>query len=67
MAPMNKVMYGSDGGKFPESYWIAAILVKQELSNALQELIDSRYIDEDYAYKVGGWILSENAKRVYKV
>lgn len=67
MAPMNKIMYGSDGGKFPESYWIAAILVKQELSNALQELVDSRYIDEDYAYKIGSWILSENAKRVYKV
>lgn len=67
MAPMTKIMYGSDGGKFPESYWIAAILVKQELANVLQKLVDSRYIDEDYAYKIGGWILSENAKRVYKV
>ena len=67
MAPLNKVMYGSDGGKFPESYWIAAILAKQELSSALQELVDSKYIDEDYAIKVGAWILSENAKRVYKV
>jgi len=67
MGPMNKIMYGSDGGKFPESYWIAAILVKQELSNALQELVVSKYIDEDYAYKIGSWILSENAKRVYRV
>jgi predicted TIM-barrel fold metal-dependent hydrolase len=67
MAPMNKIMYGSDGGKFPESYWIAAILIKQELANVLQELVDSKYIDEDYAYKVGSWILSENSRRVYRV
>jgi predicted TIM-barrel fold metal-dependent hydrolase len=67
MAPMNKIMYGSDGGKFPESYWIAAILAKQELSNALQKLVASDYIDEDYAYKIGCRILFENATQVYAV
>jgi len=67
MAPTNKIMYGSDGGKIPETYWIGAIIGKEAISKALQELVDSSFIDEDYAYKVGSWILLENAERLYKI
>jgi predicted TIM-barrel fold metal-dependent hydrolase len=67
MAPLNKIMYGSDGGKIPETIWIAAILGKEGISKALQNLVDSEFIDEDYAYRVAGWILSENAKKLYHI
>lgn len=35
MSPTNKIMYGSDGGKIPETYWIGAILGKEGISKAL--------------------------------
>ncbi|MEM2939400.1 MAG: amidohydrolase family protein [Candidatus Bathyarchaeia archaeon] len=65
MTPVNKIMYGSDGTSIPEKHWIAAILAKESISKALQDLISSGFIDEDYAYKMAEWILSENAKRLY--
>ncbi len=67
MAPTTKIMYGSDGYNNPEIYWIAAIWGKQAISEALQDLVHSDAIDEDYAYKAGGLILSENAIRLYKL
>jgi predicted TIM-barrel fold metal-dependent hydrolase len=65
MAPMTKIMYGSDGGKIPETHWIAAVLGKEGISRALQDLVDSGFMDEDYAYKAGSWILYDNAKNLY--
>ena len=67
MAPMNKIMYGSDGGKIPETHWIAAVLGKEGISRALQDMVDSGFMDEDYAYKAGSWILYDNAKNLYRV
>lgn len=67
MAPVSKIMYGSDGYNLPELHWIAAIWGKRSISVALQRLVDSDAMDEDYAYKAGKMILSENAVRLYKL
>lgn len=67
MAPTTKIMFGSDGYNNPEIFWIAAIWGKQAISEALQDLVRSDAIDEDYAYKAGSLILSENAIRLYKL
>ncbi len=67
MAPTTKIMFGSDGYNNPEIFWIAAIWGKQAISEALQDLVHSDVIDEDYAYKAGSLILSENAIRLYKL
>lgn len=66
MSPVTKIMYGSDGYNIPEIFWIAAIWGKRAISEALQELVKSEAIDEDYAYKAGSLILSENTNRLYK-
>jgi hypothetical protein len=60
-------MYGSDGGKIPETHWIAAVLGKEGISRALQDMVDSGFMDEVYACKAGSWILYDNAKNLYRV
>ncbi|MEM2127408.1 MAG: amidohydrolase family protein [Candidatus Bathyarchaeia archaeon] len=67
MAPVTKIMYGSDGFRIPELFWISALWGKKALSEALEELVNSEVIDEDYAYKAGGLILSENSIKLYKI
>jgi predicted TIM-barrel fold metal-dependent hydrolase len=67
MAPTNKIFYGSDGGKIPETYWIGALLGKEGVGKAMQALVDAKLIDEDYAHKTAQGILFENAKRLYKI
>ena len=66
MTPMNKILYGSDAGDYPESFWLSAIWFKRALSDVLTDLVESKDIDEDYAYKVGSYVLSENAKRLHQ-
>jgi predicted TIM-barrel fold metal-dependent hydrolase len=67
MAPTTKIMYGSDGYNIPELFWISAIWGKKAISNALEDLVISEAIDEDYAYKTGRLILSENAIKLYNL
>jgi hypothetical protein len=67
MTPVTKILYGSDAHKIPELYWISALLGKRALNAALNALVQSEVIDEDYAYEVGRMILSENAKRLYRL
>jgi hypothetical protein len=66
MAPINKIMYGSDGYNIPELHWISAILAKRALSNVCKELL--KYgIKETWVEKLGKNILSENSKTIYKL
>jgi predicted TIM-barrel fold metal-dependent hydrolase len=67
MAPTTKIMYGSDGFYTPEVYWIAAIIAREALSQALDQLIKRKFIDEDYGYKSAKFILHDNAKKLYNV
>jgi len=67
MAPTTKIMYGSDGYNVPELFWISAIWGKKAISDALEDLVISEAIDEDYAYKTGRLILSENAIKLYNL
>jgi predicted TIM-barrel fold metal-dependent hydrolase len=65
MTPMNKILYGSDAGDYPESFWLSAIWFKRALSDVLTDLVKSQDVDEDYAYKIGRMILYENVKRLH--
>jgi len=67
MAPTTKLMYGSDGFKIPELHWFSSIQAKKALSAALNELLESREIDEEWAYEIAKQFLSDNAKRIYKL
>ncbi len=67
MAPTTKIMYGSDGFKIPELHWFSSIQTKKALTAALNELLESREIDEDRAYEIAKQFLSDNAKRIYNL
>ena len=65
MAPTTKIMYGSDGFNIPELHWFSSIQTKKALSAALNELLSSREMEEEWAYEIAKQFLSENAMRIY--
>jgi len=67
MTPTTKIMYGSDGYNIPELHWISSIQTKKALSAALNGLLESKEIDEEWTHEIAKDILSENAKRIYKL
>lgn len=67
MAPLNKVMYGSDGFSVPEINYTSAKLGKQALSDALQELVDGGMLGEADAREAGAMILAKNAQKLYGI
>jgi predicted TIM-barrel fold metal-dependent hydrolase len=67
MTPVTKIMYGSDGHRIPELFWFSALQTKRALSSALNELVESEEIEEDWALEIARKILSENAKKIYHI
>lgn len=67
MAPLTKVMYGSDGYSIPEINYTSAKLGKQALSEVLQDLVDGGMLADSDAREAGAMILAENAKRLYRI
>ncbi|MCK5587323.1 MAG: amidohydrolase [Candidatus Lokiarchaeota archaeon] len=67
LAPLTKVMIGSDAFNTPELYWLGAKVAKKALGRVLSEFIQFGAISEDEAHKFAGLILSENTKRLYKL
>lgn len=67
MAPLSKVVYGSDGYGVPEINYIGAKLGKQAVSKALQDLVEEGMLSQNEAQDAAVLILSENARRLYKL
>jgi hypothetical protein len=67
LAPLNKICYGSDGYVLPEINYTSAKLGKMALSQALDELIDSDFLDESDAQTAAAMILAGNARELYRV
>jgi len=67
MAPLSKVVYGSDAFTAPEINYVSAKLGKRALSQALQYLADEGMLSEAEAQAAAGPILSGNARRLYNM
>ncbi|MCK5315050.1 MAG: amidohydrolase family protein [Anaerolineales bacterium] len=67
MAPLSKVVYGSDGYGAPEINYVGAKLGKVALTQALQDLVDAGMLSQGEAEQAAGFILSENARRLYRL
>jgi uncharacterized protein len=67
MAPMSKIMYGSDAYNIPELFWFSAINFKKVFERVLGKLIEDDVVDENYAKNIASMILSENAKNFYRL
>jgi len=67
MAPLSRVCYGSDTYGTPEPFYTSALLGKQALAQALQDLIDDGFMTEAEAEETAKMILSDNARDLYGI
>jgi predicted TIM-barrel fold metal-dependent hydrolase len=67
MAPLSKVVYGSDGYTLPEINYTSAKLGKQALSQVLDGLVDDGMIGASEAQAAAEMILSGTASALYRI
>ena len=67
MAPISKVVYGSDGYALPEINYTSAKLGKQALGQVLSDLVTDNMLSEAEAQEAAGLILSGNARELYQL
>ena len=67
MAPLSKVVYGSDGYTLPEINFTSAKLAKQALGQVLQDLVTGGFLDDAEARDAARMILAENARALYRL
>jgi uncharacterized protein len=67
MAPISKVLYGSDGFAIPEINYSSAMLGKQALAETLDELVAGGMLLAADAPEAASMILATNAERLYKL
>lgn len=67
LAPLSKVVYGSDGFSLPEINYTSAKLGKQALVGALTDIMAEGMLSEDEAYETAQLILSGNARQLYQL
>jgi uncharacterized protein len=65
MAPINKILYGSDGLGAPELFWWPAIHAKESLKQALLTLLSKDLITNKDADEIAVRILRQNAIELY--
>lgn len=65
MAPLSKIVYGSDGFNLPEINYVAAQLGKNALARTLEDLAEAGMLSEDEAQDAARLILAGNARRLY--
>lgn len=67
LAPVSKLIYGSDGGEFPEIHWLMIKMAKWSLSRALSSLVDDGAILGEDAQQYAELVLNGNARRLYRL
>jgi len=67
MAPMTKLMFGTDAGGIPEQFWYGGILFRSFFTNILQDLVDKDYISYSFAMETAENVMHKNVRRLYKV
>jgi predicted TIM-barrel fold metal-dependent hydrolase len=65
MAPLSKVVYGSDGFTVPEIAFTSALVGKQALAQVLNGLVADGFLSEGEAQSAAGMILAGNARELY--
>lgn len=66
-APIDKILYGSDGFLLPEIHWIAGKLFKESLQSVFDQLIEKKQITQSQAQDSAEKILYKNATQLYTI
>ena len=64
-APLNKIMYGSDGVMFPEVSWFAHHHFRKQLASLLVQMIENGYLTKARAGEVAKLFCYQNALNCY--
>lgn len=67
MAPLSKVVYGSDGYALPEITFTSAKLAKQALGQVLDGPVGDGFLDGAEARDAARMILADNARELYRL
>jgi predicted TIM-barrel fold metal-dependent hydrolase len=67
LAPISKILTGTDGHTVPETHWYGARSIKRGLAHVLSKLVSDDLLDPPQAMKVAGDILHGNARQLYKL
>jgi len=67
LAPISKILTGTDGHTAPETHWYGALSIKRGLSAVLGKLVEQDILEGRQAMKVAGDILHGNARQLYKL
>lgn len=65
LAPLNKVMFGSDGFIIPEIAWIAARMTREALGSLLESMVRDMFVTATYADTIAENVLGRTAARVF--
>ena len=65
MAPLHKIMYGSDAYSVPEGIYASAKIGKRIVTQVMNELIADDVLTDAEAQDVGEMILSKTTTRIY--
>lgn len=67
MAPISKVVYGSDGFTVPEIAFASALVGKQALAQVLNGLVADGFLSDPEAQEAAKMILAGNARELYRL
>lgn len=65
LAPVNRILFGTDAFSGPEQVWLGAKLAKQALARVMTRLFERGYITKPEGHEIAAAILSGNARRLY--
>ncbi|MGQ9824398.1 MAG: amidohydrolase family protein [Desulfotomaculales bacterium] len=65
IAPLNKIMYGSDGFNVPEMNWLGGRLARRSLESLVGRLVDEAVIGADYGRWLAERVMYKNAEELY--
>jgi predicted TIM-barrel fold metal-dependent hydrolase len=65
LAPINRILYGSDAFAGPEQIWLGAKLAKAALARVMTDLYQKDLVTDDDARTAARAILAGNARALY--
>jgi predicted TIM-barrel fold metal-dependent hydrolase len=65
VAPVSKLLFGTDGFRVPELFYLGARWWRESLAKALGELVDRGVVGEPTAQRYAELVMRGNAHRVY--
>jgi len=67
IAPVGKLLYGSDEASEPEVFWVSARMTREALQRVLSRAVERDYLNVNEAERLGRGILAGNSKSLHGI